>query len=287
MKHCEKCNKIIDEKYGSGRFCGRSCSNSRLHTQESKLKIKDALNIYFKNRKQIKKCISCEEVIKNNVKYCKTCLSFYNNISMFNKLNIYEKNLKIASKLALEKLKYLYFEQKMSTLQIYEIYNIRINSIYWFFKKNNISLRNAKQSINNAILNDRLKLHNGKKTIQYKHGWHTTWFNTEVFLRSSYEFKFVEYLDYKKIYYEVESKKIPYNIGDESHIYIPDFYIPNLNLLIETKNKFYYNKNKNIILEQQSICKKLGYNILLLVDDEIDEYINNDKLNEQDGMAEW
>lgn len=35
---CEKCGKVMTEKFGSGRFCSRSCANGRPHTEESKLK---------------------------------------------------------------------------------------------------------------------------------------------------------------------------------------------------------------------------------------------------------
>lgn len=36
---CEKCGKIMTEKYGSGRFCSRSCANSHKHSDETKKKI--------------------------------------------------------------------------------------------------------------------------------------------------------------------------------------------------------------------------------------------------------
>ena len=36
---CEKCGKIMTEKYGSGRFCSRACANSHDRTEESKQKI--------------------------------------------------------------------------------------------------------------------------------------------------------------------------------------------------------------------------------------------------------
>lgn len=54
---CEHCGKIMTEKYGSGRFCCRSCANSRKHSNETKQKISTSL-------KQ-------ERLI--NVTYCKLC----------------------------------------------------------------------------------------------------------------------------------------------------------------------------------------------------------------------
>ena len=41
-KHqCEKCGKIMTEKYGSGRFCCRSCANSHVKSEESKQKLRN------------------------------------------------------------------------------------------------------------------------------------------------------------------------------------------------------------------------------------------------------
>ena len=45
---------------------------------------------------------------------------------------------------------------------------------------------------------------------QYECGWHTTWDNTEVYLRSSYELEYAQELDSKQINYEVESLRIKY-----------------------------------------------------------------------------
>ena len=40
-KHiCEKCGKVMTEKFGSGRFCSRACANSREHSQEDKDKLR-------------------------------------------------------------------------------------------------------------------------------------------------------------------------------------------------------------------------------------------------------
>lgn len=40
-KHtCEKCGKVMTEKFGSGRFCSRSCANGHIQTEEINLKRK-------------------------------------------------------------------------------------------------------------------------------------------------------------------------------------------------------------------------------------------------------
>ena len=40
---CEKCGKIMTEKYGSGRFCSKSCANTRNHSSNTKCKISEKL----------------------------------------------------------------------------------------------------------------------------------------------------------------------------------------------------------------------------------------------------
>jgi hypothetical protein len=40
---CEKCSKVITEKFGSGRFCSRACANGKPQSEETKQKIRGAL----------------------------------------------------------------------------------------------------------------------------------------------------------------------------------------------------------------------------------------------------
>ncbi len=40
---CQKCGTEHDGSYGSGKFCSRSCSNSRVHSEETKRKVSKKL----------------------------------------------------------------------------------------------------------------------------------------------------------------------------------------------------------------------------------------------------
>jgi hypothetical protein len=40
---CERCGKVMTEKFGSGRFCSRACANTREHSQETLNKISASL----------------------------------------------------------------------------------------------------------------------------------------------------------------------------------------------------------------------------------------------------
>ena len=41
--NCQKCNVEHTGSYGSGKFCSRSCSNSRIHSEETKRKVSNSL----------------------------------------------------------------------------------------------------------------------------------------------------------------------------------------------------------------------------------------------------
>ena len=53
-KHeCERCGKIMTEKFGSGRFCSKSCANKKEHSNATKIKISKSLQLY-NNTAQVK-----------------------------------------------------------------------------------------------------------------------------------------------------------------------------------------------------------------------------------------
>lgn len=58
---CEKCNKVYDKVYGSGRFCSRACANSRTRTDEIKSKISKSLmgHISTAGHTYKKNCVVC------------------------------------------------------------------------------------------------------------------------------------------------------------------------------------------------------------------------------------
>ena len=80
---CEKCGKVITEKYGSGRFCSKSCANSRQHSEETKNKMSIANKgkiPYNKNKilsKTIYYCSICGKQLRRKTKtgFCQDCLN--------------------------------------------------------------------------------------------------------------------------------------------------------------------------------------------------------------------
>lgn len=72
---CEKCGKIMTEKFGSGRFCSRVCANSRVHSNETKEKIsKSVATAVAKSDSRMKNNRSYNESLYNeHPKLCRDC----------------------------------------------------------------------------------------------------------------------------------------------------------------------------------------------------------------------
>jgi len=269
MPKCEICNSIHDGSYGSGRFCSSHCSHkfSGKKNEEINKKISNSLKI--KNYK-IKKCISCNNTITNsnsnsNSKYCDKCLNLWRYKSLFKKLNINDTNLQNANKKAIKILYNEYFINKNSKNIIFKKYNIRSNTLYNFFKKNNIKLRSLSEATLVALETGRAIINTTNKNYKYKSGWHVTWDNKKVYLRSSYEFRYAKELDKNKILYDVEKLKIKYfdSQKNKNRIAIPDFYLINQNKIVEIKST--YTLDIINMKDKANEYKKLGYNFELII----------------------
>lgn len=193
-----------------------------------------------------------------------TCKSLSNYKLFFKKLNIEEDNYKLANKKALDLLKKEYFDNELSLPDIKEKYDIRINSSHFFFKMNDIDLRNLSDSIHIAFKNGKCSPEHCNSNFMT--GYHTTWDNKEVFLRSSYELDYAKQLDDYRIVYEVESKRIVYydSILGKKRVAIPDFYLPELNMIVEIKSSYTYDKIN--MLDKFKEYSKLGYKTKLILD---------------------
>lgn len=58
MAICEKCGKTHDGTFGSGRFCSRSCANSRVRTTEIKQKIRRSVYKFLESKNIKRKTIA-------------------------------------------------------------------------------------------------------------------------------------------------------------------------------------------------------------------------------------
>lgn len=81
-KHtCEKCGKLMTEKYASGRFCCRACANSKIHSAESRRKTSETLRNTSsqslrqqRHRKQLEESkVKNREAYAKNPRHCQSC----------------------------------------------------------------------------------------------------------------------------------------------------------------------------------------------------------------------
>lgn len=68
---CEKCGKEHDGSFGSGRFCSRSCANSRVQTEEIRKKKSLTLRGTGELKNKETHCLCCGKVLLNyQTKFC-------------------------------------------------------------------------------------------------------------------------------------------------------------------------------------------------------------------------
>lgn len=84
--NCEKCNKEHDGTFGSGRFCSRKCSNRRILSKETKLKISNSIKAKCLIHKRVLS-IEAKKNISNGLKNRseitrKKKIEYWNNISL-------------------------------------------------------------------------------------------------------------------------------------------------------------------------------------------------------------
>ena len=85
--------------------------------------------------------------------------------------------------------------------------------------------------------------------------------------RSKLEVEIHRQITELNISYEYETLCIPYEYEGKSHIYHPDFYIEEYNLIIEGKVEKYHTAEINIV--KSEACKNLGYNFIFYGYEEI------------------
>ena len=75
-KHtCERCGKVMTEKYGSGRFCSKSCANSHKHSEETRESISISINKHNKQLrdKKLSRGQLLQDTYEQNPAYCVVC----------------------------------------------------------------------------------------------------------------------------------------------------------------------------------------------------------------------
>jgi len=88
--------------------------------------------------------------------------------------------------------------------------------------------------------------------------------NTDLIYQGSYELDFLE-----NFYNLIEIKNAPYikyKFNGVSKVYHPDFFIPDLNLIVEIKSSYYFNKYRKLNLAKEKSVINTGYKYLIIID---------------------
>jgi len=102
-----------------------------------------------------------------------------------------------------------------------------------------------------------------------KNGLHIYKFkDTDIYYQGEYE------LDFLNKYFEIieikRGSSIKYIFNNKECIYFPDFYNEKLNLIIEIKSSYWYDKHKDKNIAKQLACKEQGYNFIFIIDKNYD-----------------
>lgn len=82
-------------------------------------------------------------------------------------------------------------------------------------------------------------------------------------------------LDFLTKYYNQDLKNGPtirFNFENENKIYFSDFYYEPLNLIIEIKSEYYYNKYLSKNLAKQKACLEQGYDFIFVINKDYSEF---------------
>ena len=175
----------------------------------------------------------------------------------------------------------LYWNQGLSGQDLSERFGVPESTIIsQDFDVLNIPRRSAEESVRNSLLQGkRLPPLNSKIGTQE---WHTTWTGESVFLRSSYETDYANWLDENQISYSVEELRIEYydTQQDKTRVAIPDFYLTSTNEIVEIKSD--YTLDVQEMLDKFEAYKDSGYiPKLVLEGKEVDIYKIEEEVGEK------
>jgi hypothetical protein len=104
---------------------------------------------------------------------------------------------------------------------------------------------------------------------------------TSLYYQGSYEKDFLD--KYYNLLPNIErGQSIKYRYNNKNRIYHSDFYIKEYNLIIEIKNSYLFNRDKNIIEEKEKAVIKNGFNFIIIINKNyifFEEFIKYNKSN--------
>lgn len=236
MFNCRNCGKNTSHKISNRRsFC-----NSKCFAEWAKL---NKLN----SKKEKRICLECkiefECIPSSDKKFCKkSCSATFNNKIRDKK--IYAKHSELMQEMFQEgrltglKIGQLQVKEGGKTRGGKKVKKQCLICNKEFFIQNWKAQRNMGKYCSNECARKRPNQggYRPGSVRNFKSGWYTSHIAGRVWLDSSYEFVMAEYLDEKKYKWIKNHKGFPYvKIDGSGANYVPDFYIEDLDLWVETK----------------------------------------------------
>jgi len=182
MTLCEHCKNTHDKAYGSGRFCSSKCAkafSTAARRSEINQKVSNALSGRKLSQGAIRKaadarrkhpavkyCPYCGDIATHST-CCDDCHRWRGNVTIFEKLKIdTQQKLTLCNEQAFDMLYELYFVKKWSKVMIEAEYQIRSNTLFYYFKKNGTSLRTLSDACSIGCLHGRISPGSSKQIIQ-------------------------------------------------------------------------------------------------------------------------
>lgn len=300
-KHCLYCGKEL-----SGcqkKFCSNSCAATynnfkrEPRSNDYKIKMSNTIKQVYISKGIIKKakiCNICGDENCSNL-FCKSkrqlVKSLIKNFGFDeNTLGTGINNVIYEYNRVRDVLYDLYWNKKLSCREILKLYPKFYGSasdMAHILKSLNISRRSISEAAHISLLKGDWSTCKWDKNFKFKFRTfhHNTWENKTVFLRSAYELEYAKFLDSNKIKYDVESIRLEY-YDSQKNMYrcsVPDFYLPDLNMIVEIKSFFTYDKQN--MLDKFKAFKDNNYNYKLIMDgveyfeDNLPETSKNNILN--------
>jgi len=274
---CLHCSVVFQKKWppkNRNIFCSMSCSSKfRFSKEDERKRLSDTIKKIslrkrgntLTKRESPRNCGSCNSIIPTG-KYCSNCKKFAFSIPLFEKLELNGSlSLKERGAIAKALLIDMYFDKKMSMLDIQREYGVNVNTLHKFAKKTGFSLRTISQGSMLAFAEGR-KILSVNAQPTFKQGWHITWEKKRIYFRSSYELDLCNELDQKRTSYDVESLRIAYHDTQKqkTRTALPDFHLPDSNEIIEVKSVYFFNKTN--MQDKFREYVKLGYRCKLILE---------------------
>ena len=290
-KLCEYCGKPIPWEKRRNNFCSSSCAASKNNKGQTRNPKGKNGRVWAKKEKPDKKTKSAEITPKKEkVRLCSICGEENCTNEFCREHNLQQLN-GLAKHVGLDK-------SSIGTTRVFSEFNrvrLLIHNLYWnqgysridlgkefnypdeimpmnVLKKTlGIPTRNQSDATKNALYLGKTSLpeiNEETGVVKCNADYHETWEGKTVYLRSSYELDYANYLDENQISYSVEDLRIEYydSRKNKMRIAVPDFYLSDTNEIVEIKSDFTLDIQE--MLDKFEAYKKLGYVPKLILEKE-------------------